>query len=98
MDLPQLLLRHFVRRAAHQILGCAAHGKRNDLPDVLLSPEQHQHSIHTGSHARVGRRAELERLIQGAEFVLQGLLVIAGNGMLCESSEEISHMNGRAVL
>ncbi len=43
----------------------------DDLPDVLFPGEEHEHPVNAGSHARMGRRAELEGVVEGGEFVLQ---------------------------
>ena len=77
VNLPKLLLGHLPRRAAHQILGRAAHGEGDDLPDVFFSPKEHDHPVNSGSHACVRGRAELEGVVERTEFLLQNLLIIA---------------------
>ena len=79
MNLTKLLLRHLTRRAAHKVLSRTAHGKGNNLPDVFLPPQQHNHPVHARRHACMRRRAKLECIVQSAEFLFQHLLIIARN-------------------
>ena len=58
---PKLLLRHPPWGAAHKILRIPIHRKGNYLPDILFSPQQHNHPVYPWCHACMGRAAEPDR-------------------------------------
>ena len=70
MNLTKLLFGHFIRCAAHQILSRSAHGECDDLADVLLVAQQHDHTVYAGCHACMRRSTELECIIQRSELAL----------------------------
>ena len=77
MYFSQLLLGYISGCAAHQILCGTAHGECDYLADVLFVAKQHDHTVHAGCHTCMRGSTKLECLIQGSEFRLQSLLVIA---------------------
>ena len=78
--LAQLLLRYLAGCSAHEILCIAVHREGDDLTDVLLIPQQHDHTIHAGSHSCVRGCSELECLIESSELRLQCLFIVTRNG------------------
>ena len=78
--IPELLGRHFRRRAHHQILGALVHREQHHLAQILLAGEQHDDAVDAGRDAAMRRRAERERVQHAAEFLLQHFLRIAGDG------------------
>lgn len=79
MNLSQLCFRDIPGSAAQQVLPGTAHRKSDDFPDIFLPPQQHDHSVDSGSHSCMGRCAELEGLVQRPELLLQRFLIISCN-------------------
>ena len=70
MHVVQLLLGHGGGRVHHQILCILVHGEGDDLPDGLLSGQQHNQTIHTGRRAGVRGRTVGKGIVHGGELGL----------------------------
>ena len=79
MEFAELLLGHVVRRAHKEVLGLLVHREGDDLADVGRVGEEHDHAVHAGGDSAVGRRAELERAVEGAELLDDVVLRVAGD-------------------
>ena len=79
MNFAQLMLSDFTRSAAHQILCVAVHRECDDLADVLLVAQQHNHAVTARCHACVRRCTKLEGIVQCAELLLEIFFGVAGN-------------------
>ena len=73
------MLGDFARSAAHQILCVAVHRECDDLADVLLVAQQHNHAVNARCHACMRRCTKLEGIVQRAELLLEIFFGVTGN-------------------
>lgn len=79
MKLAKLLLGDIVRSVHHKVLRLLVHRESDDLADVGRVSKEHHHAVDAGRDAAVGRRAELERIVEAAELLLNNLLRVSCN-------------------
>ena len=71
VNLTELLLCNLARCSAHKILCISIHWEWDDLSDILLVSEKHDHSVHTRSHTCMRWCSELECIVECSELLLQ---------------------------
>ena len=69
--LTELLLCNFARSAAEEILCITVHRECDNFSDVLLTSEDHDHTVNARSHSCVRRSTELECAVESAELCLE---------------------------
>ena len=68
MHVVELLLLHGRGRVHQQIARLGVHGEGDDFADIDGIRNEHDHAVDAGRHARVGRRAVLEGVIERGEL------------------------------
>ena len=79
VELAELLFGDVVRRVHHEVLRLLVHREGDDLADVRRIGEKHHHTVDARSDAAVRRSAELKRVVEAAELLLDDFLRIAGD-------------------
>lgn len=68
MNVAKLLFGDLGGSVHHEVLRVLVHREGDDLADVGLVEQEHDHTVNAGGNACVGRCAELEGVIEGGKL------------------------------